>query len=70
MVKGTFDTSVVEQVIDDALDFNPNAYIIIKSTVPLGFTDKIRAAKNRNITFSPEFLRGKHYMTIYTPLGL
>ncbi len=56
--KGTFDTSAVEQVINDTLIHNPKAYIIIKSTIPLGFTNKMRVTKkNKNITFSPEFLR-------------
>lgn len=53
-----FDTSAVESVIDEALLVNPAANIIIKSTVPVGFTEGIRARKNcTNIYFSPEFLR-------------
>ena len=56
--KGTFDTSSVEKVINDALKINPNTFIIIKSTIPLGFTDSLRLKhKTRNICFSPEFLR-------------
>lgn len=55
---GAFDTSNVESVICDALRYNMNATIIIKSTVPLGFTEKISKIHNSdNIFFSPEFLR-------------
>lgn len=53
-----FDTSSVEQSIDDALSENPEITIIIKSTVPVGFSDKMRKRFNTdNIFFSPEFLR-------------
>lgn len=53
-----FDTSSVEKVIKDILDENINALIIIKSTVPIGFTDKLRIKYNHSkIVFSPEFLR-------------
>ncbi|MDO4197832.1 MAG: nucleotide sugar dehydrogenase, partial [Erysipelotrichaceae bacterium] len=56
--KNFFDTSAVETVIDLVLDNNPDAYIIIKSTIPVGFTEKIRKEKNtEKILFSPEFLR-------------
>ena len=56
--QGTFDVSSVEGVIKDAISYNPDAYIIIKSTIPVGFTDKLRSHFNtKNITFSPEFLR-------------
>lgn len=53
-----FDTSAVEQVIDLVNKYNPKATIIIKSTIPVGYTNKIRKIKkNNNIIFSPEFLR-------------
>ena len=53
-----FDTSAVENVIDLVMEYNPKAYIVIKSTVPVGFTKKIREEKkNDHILFSPEFLR-------------
>ena len=56
--KNYFDTSAVETVIDLVMKYNPNAYIIIKSTIPVGYTARIRKEKkNKNILFSPEFLR-------------
>lgn len=53
-----FDTSAVESVIDEALSVNPTVNIVVKSTVPVGFTKKTRNKKQcTNIYFSPEFLR-------------
>lgn len=53
-----FDTSTVETVIKSVTKCNPNAVIIIKSTIPVGYTKKIREQLgNKNILFSPEFLR-------------
>lgn len=54
---GYFDTSSVETTIRDALKFNDHATIIIKSTVPVGFTQQLRESYGTRIIFSPEFLR-------------
>lgn len=53
-----FDTSAVEEVIELVMQYNPNAIIVIKSTIPVGYTASIRAKTgSQNILFSPEFLR-------------
>ena len=57
-VKNFFDTRYVEQVIELVLSVNKNAMMIIKSTIPVGYTKSIREKyKTNNILFSPEFLR-------------
>ena len=54
----SFDTSVVDGVVEDAININPNALIIIKSTIPVGHTEALQEKfSTKKVVFSPEFLR-------------
>ncbi len=56
--KNFFDTTAVETVVDTVMQYNADAIIVIKSTIPVGYTESLRRKTgNRNILFSPEFLR-------------
>lgn len=56
--KNFFDTSAIEEVVTEVIKYNPDAVIIIKSTIPVGYTESIRNKFHcDNIIFSPEFLR-------------
>ena len=56
--KNFFDTSAVEKIIQLVLECNPTAYIVIKSTIPVGFTEEIQQKfRTKRVLFSPEFLR-------------
>ena len=56
--RNNFDTSAVETVVETVFESNPEAVVVIKSTIPVGFTENLRREKGyKNLLFSPEFLR-------------
>ncbi len=56
--KNSFDTTVIESVVEEVLQYAPSAVIVIKSTVPVGFAERLRIKyRKKEILFSPEFLR-------------
>jgi UDPglucose 6-dehydrogenase len=55
-----FDTGSLESVVQDVMALAPQAVMVIKSTVPVGYTDRLRAASGARLMFSPEFLREGH----------
>src|SRR5574344_639860 len=65
--KNFFDTSAVEDVITKVMQYNPNAIMVIKSTIPVGYTEFIRQKIGSKILFSPQnfFVKAKSYMTIF-----